>query len=86
MRSRRSRRSLKLSHTQTSVPCGTLNKLIIVSFERSKIMRMLFPLLKDGDAQSHDSDNKNLEWLHELQSWPLCPVTTNNSIIYNRGV
>ena len=24
MRSRRSRRSLKLSHTQTSVPCGTL--------------------------------------------------------------
>ena len=23
----RSRRSLKLSHTQTSVPCGTLNKL-----------------------------------------------------------
>ena len=48
-------------------------------------MRMLFPLLKDGDAQSHDSDNKNLEWLHELQSWPLCPVTTNNSIIYNRG-
>ena len=26
-RSRRSRRSQKLSHTQTSVPCGTLNKL-----------------------------------------------------------
>ena len=29
MRSRRSRRSQKLSHTQTSVPCGTLNKLHI---------------------------------------------------------
>ena len=27
MRSRRSRRSLKVSHTQTSVPCETLNKL-----------------------------------------------------------
>ena len=27
MRSRRSRRSLKVSHTQTSVPCGTLNNV-----------------------------------------------------------
>ena len=29
MRSRRSRQSRKLSHTQTSVPCGTLNELTL---------------------------------------------------------
>ena len=28
----RSRRSLKLSHTQTSIPCGTLNKSHSLSF------------------------------------------------------
>ena len=30
MRSRRSRQSQKLSHTQTSVPCGTLNEDISI--------------------------------------------------------
>ena len=30
-RSRRSRRSQKLSHTQTSIPCGTLNNKKVIS-------------------------------------------------------
>ena len=33
MRSRRSQRSLKVSHTQTSVPCGMLNNLTEVAFK-----------------------------------------------------
>ena len=36
----RSRRSLKLSHTQTSVPCGTLNNI----FEKNSLTLILFKI------------------------------------------
>ena len=55
MRSRRSRRSQKLSHTQTSVPCGTLNNTYIIPTEAyvtyrsvkdtDNVSRHFFPLM-----------------------------------------
>ena len=39
-RSRRSRRNRKLSHTQTSVPCGTLNN----TFKQSTVAAKVFKL------------------------------------------
>ena len=46
MRSRRSRRSLKVSHTQTSVPCGTLNSGYNKNFTRIKITYLIKSLKK----------------------------------------
>ena len=49
MRSRRSRQSLKVSHTQTSVPCGTINyttsRVIVKFLETSLIQKITKPLL-----------------------------------------
>ena len=44
MRSRQSRRSLKLSHTQTSVPCGTLKYLLTYSNPEQTLLLSIIDL------------------------------------------
>ena len=46
----RSRRSLKVSHTQTSVPCGTLNSLYAIVFQLPVIL-----LTMEGTEKSESS-------------------------------
>ena len=70
MRSRRSHRSLKLSHTQTSVPCGTLNSIGQTIFE-------LESRNENVDGWTDKRTNKRTE-LHQFRKDPcydgdLCP-------------
>ena len=54
MRSRRSRRSLKVSHTQTSVPCGTLNNATHYRKTLNKILLIALNMLTLQGCMSSD--------------------------------
>ena len=72
-RSRRSRRSLKLSHTQTSVPCGTLNNI----FEKICLTLILLKIF-DIYFFYYFATNKKIAITH---SWHAMEPQTINHLI-----
>ena len=66
MRSRRSRRSLKVSHTQTSVPCGMLNNISADIAVLGKLQALTAMLQVDENtcilANNHDNTYTQSKW------------------------
>ena len=72
MRSRRSRRSLKLSHTQTSVPCGTLKY-----WEQTRNLKKLCALIS---YFVHLDTFIVMSWRRNVHVWLGCTKTRRPGI------
>ena len=81
--SRRSRRSLKLSHTQTSVPCGTLN------YKRSKTVkvteRLLVEIIQNDPKTAISSHSKRPKFTKKDSQNPITVSKKYTNNIFERN-